>query len=78
MTVARFARTPTPQTLTSVSMPPRKQKLSLPPKNPKKTRQAPTYDTFEDAIDGGVEQEEKGERWRVGDKVRHLAPPVPG
>ena len=48
-------------------MPPRKQRISLPSK--KKKSRAPTYETFDEALDGGVEQEEKGERYRVGDKV---------
>lgn len=57
-------------------MPPRKQRSALPPKvSKKKKRQAPTYETFDEALDGGVEQEEKGERYRVGDKVGFLAPP---
>lgn len=51
----------------SLTMPPRKQRISLPSK--KKKSRAPTYETFDEALDGGVEQEEKGERYRVGDKV---------
>ncbi|KAL7414968.1 hypothetical protein BDY24DRAFT_279209 [Mrakia frigida] len=39
------------------------------PKNAKKSRQVVSYDSFEEALDAGVVQEEKGERYRVGDKV---------
>jgi len=39
------------------------------PKNAKKARQVVSYDSFEEALDAGVVQEEKGERYRTGDKV---------
>ena len=42
---------------------------SRPPKKSKGVNVPVTYDTFEDALDAGVIQEEKGERYRVGDKV---------
>lgn len=51
-------------------MPPKRttdKPLRLPNKKLKKA--APTYDTFDDAFDEAVIQEEKGERYRVGDKV---------
>jgi hypothetical protein len=61
----------------SRTMPPRKQRSSLPPKTSRKKKsRVPTYETFDEALDGGVEQEEKGERYRVGDKVRWPAPPM--
>lgn len=51
-------------------MPPRNQRGSLPLKTSRKKKsKVPTYETFDEALDGGVEQEEKGERYRVGDKV---------
>lgn len=54
----------------SKSMPPRNQRGSLPLKTSRKKKsKVPTYETFDEALDGGVEQEEKGERYRVGDKV---------
>lgn len=50
--------------------PPRRKPLdpSTAPKHLKKSK-APTYDTFDEALDGGVELAEKGERYRTGDKV---------
>jgi hypothetical protein len=45
---------------------------SRPPKKSKGANAIVSYDTFEDALDAGVIQEEKGERYRVGDKVRRL------
>lgn len=47
--------------------------LDRPPKNSKKSKGGSgpvTYETSEDALDAGVVQEEKGERYRTGDKVR--------
>lgn len=35
-----------------------------------KNKREQTYDTYDEALDGGVEMEEKGERYRDGDKVR--------
>lgn len=32
----------------------------------------PTYDTYDDAFDGGVAQEEQGERYKDGEKVWQL------
>ena len=45
------------------------QGSSKPPKKLGKRKTEPTYDTYDDAMDGGVEMEEKGERYRDGDKV---------
>jgi hypothetical protein len=41
-----------------------------PIKESKKKSKVPTYDSFEEALDAGVVQEEKGERYRTGEKVR--------
>lgn len=38
-------------------------------KNLKKKSKVPVYESFEEALDAGVIQEEKGERYRTGDKV---------
>lgn len=46
------------------------RKAKRPPKM--KGKKEPTYDTYDDALDGGVEMEEKGERYRDGDKVCQL------
>lgn len=35
-----------------------------------KNKREQTYDTYDEALDGGVEMEEKGERYRDGEKVR--------
>lgn len=38
----------------------------------KKVVKEPTYDTYDEAFDGGVEHEEKGERYKDGEKVSPL------
>ncbi|RSH92205.1 hypothetical protein EHS25_008620 [Saitozyma podzolica] len=40
-------------------------------KRPGKRRE-PTYDTYDEALDGGVEMEEKGERYRDGEKAQRF------
>jgi hypothetical protein len=35
----------------------------------KKANEEETYDTYDDAMEGGVEMEEKGERFKDGEKV---------
>lgn len=35
----------------------------------KKANEEPTYETYDAALEGGVEMEEKGERFRTGEKV---------
>ena len=39
------------------------------PKKAGKNKREVTYDTYDEAMDGGVVMEEKGERYRDGDKV---------
>ncbi|KAK8847456.1 hypothetical protein IAR55_005314 [Kwoniella newhampshirensis] len=42
------------------------------PKRPGKNKREQTYDTYDEALDGGVEMEEKGERYRDGDKAQRF------
>ncbi|ODO07910.1 hypothetical protein I350_03491 [Cryptococcus amylolentus CBS 6273] len=43
-----------------------------PNKRAGKNKRNPTYDTYDEALDGGVEQEEKGERYRDGEKSQRF------
>lgn len=38
-----------------------------------KKQKEPTYETYDECFDGGVEMEEKGERYKDGEKVSSLA-----
>lgn len=38
----------------------------------KKQTEERTYDTYDEAMDGGVEMEDKGDRFRDGEKVSHV------
>ncbi|ORY30367.1 hypothetical protein BCR39DRAFT_494681 [Naematelia encephala] len=42
------------------------------PKKAGKNKREVTYDTYDEALDGGVEMEEKGERYRDGDKAQRF------
>ncbi|WVR09787.1 hypothetical protein IAU60_006863 [Kwoniella sp. DSM 27419] len=42
------------------------------PKRAGKNKREITYDTYDEALDGGVEMEEKGERYRDGDKAQRF------
>ncbi|WWD21548.1 hypothetical protein CI109_106034 [Kwoniella shandongensis] len=42
------------------------------PKRAGKNKREQTYDTYDEALDGGVEMEEKGERYRDGDKAQRF------
>lgn len=45
-------------------------RLRLPPKKRGNASKQVTYDTYGDAMEGGIEHEEKGEKFRAGEKVR--------
>ncbi|KAL7420007.1 hypothetical protein Q5752_004970 [Cryptotrichosporon argae] len=45
---------------------------SSPARQKKGKRREPTYDTYDEALDGGVEMEEKGERYRDGEKAQRF------